>query len=106
MRVKIRIGGRKRWVALPVVACKEFHFGTVIRFSYHGRVAWGIVEDRGPYIGGRKFDFLPRLQHDLRIRDGVVKVHYRVIGKLKKHYKWKKWPGLITGRTKLYKHKR
>jgi rare lipoprotein A (peptidoglycan hydrolase) len=38
------------------VANKTLPFGTQVTFSYHGRVVTAVVDDRGPYIGGRDWD--------------------------------------------------
>jgi rare lipoprotein A (peptidoglycan hydrolase) len=38
------------------VANKTLPCGTKVRFSYHGRSASAVVQDRGPYVGGRVWD--------------------------------------------------
>jgi rare lipoprotein A (peptidoglycan hydrolase) len=38
------------------VANKSLPCGTEVVFSYHGRLATAVVQDRGPYVGGRKWD--------------------------------------------------
>jgi rare lipoprotein A (peptidoglycan hydrolase) len=38
------------------VANKSLPCGTRVVFSYHGRTAVGIVDDRGPFVGGREWD--------------------------------------------------
>lgn len=38
------------------VANKYLAFGTHVRFVYHGRSVDAVVDDRGPYVGGRVWD--------------------------------------------------
>lgn len=38
------------------VANKWLPCGTKVLFGYHGRSAWAVVQDRGPYVGGRVWD--------------------------------------------------
>ena len=102
-KVTVRVNGKKRKVLIPAIACKEFPFGTVLELTYHDHKTWVIVEDRGPFVKGRKFDLAPRAQQDLGVHDGVVTVHYKVMGHLRRGYNWGHWPGLITRKTVLYK---
>lgn len=44
--------------------------GTKVRFSYHGRAITAVVQDRGPYSGGRQWDLNQNLAHALGF-DGV-----------------------------------
>jgi rare lipoprotein A (peptidoglycan hydrolase) len=48
------------------VANKRLRCGTKVLFSYHGRSAWAIVQDRGPYVGGRVWDLNQGLATELR----------------------------------------
>jgi hypothetical protein len=38
------------------VANKDLPCGTKVTFAYHGRTVTAVVDDRGPYVGGRQFD--------------------------------------------------
>jgi rare lipoprotein A (peptidoglycan hydrolase) len=48
------------------VANKRLRCGTRVRFSYRGRSAWGVVDDRGPYVGSRVWDLNQNLAGALR----------------------------------------
>lgn len=60
------------------VAHKSLPFGTRIEFRYNGATAIGVVEDRGPYSGGRTFDLGPGLAAALGF-SGVGDVSYRIL---------------------------
>lgn len=62
------------------VAHRSLPFGTRIQFSYKGRSCIAVVNDRGPYIGGRTFDLGPGTAKALGF-SGVGAVSYRILGK-------------------------
>lgn len=62
------------------VAHKSLPFGTRIQFEYKGRTATAVVNDRGPYVGGRTFDLGPGTAQALGF-GGVGTVHYRILGR-------------------------
>ena len=101
-KVTITVNGKKRKAYVPIVAHKSLPINTVIEITYKGKTGWYVVRDRGPYVAGRVLDLGPRAQDDLGF-SGVAKVHYKVIGKIRKGYNWKRFPGLLTKRTKFYK---
>jgi rare lipoprotein A (peptidoglycan hydrolase) len=61
------------------VANKVLPCGTKVRFSYHGRSAEAVVQDRGPYIDGRVWDLNEGLAGTLGF-DGVDYVQVSVLG--------------------------
>jgi rare lipoprotein A (peptidoglycan hydrolase) len=61
------------------VANKVLPCGTKVRFSYHGRSAWAVVQDRGPYISGRVWDLNQGLAGALGF-DGVDYVQASTLG--------------------------
>ena len=61
------------------VANKYMAFGTRVLFVYHGRSVEAIVDDRGPYIGGRDWDLNQNTAGALGF-DGVDTVGYHVGG--------------------------
>lgn len=64
-----------------VVAHKSLPCGTKILFSRNGSQEIGVVQDRGPYIGGRTFDLSYKLAKRLGFVDqGVATVRYRIVG--------------------------
>jgi rare lipoprotein A (peptidoglycan hydrolase) len=63
-----------------IVAHKTLPFGTLVEFSYKGRVAVAQVADRGPYVAGREFDLGPGIIRVLGFR-GVDTVRYRILGR-------------------------
>ena len=61
------------------VANKTLPFGTQVSFLYHGRRVTAVVDDRGPYVGSRMWDFNQNTAAALRFkRVGVDMVGYRV----------------------------
>lgn len=62
-----------------VVAHRSLKFGTRIEFSYQGRTVTAVVQDRGPYTGGRVFDLGPGTAKALGF-SGVGTVKYRIVG--------------------------
>lgn len=62
------------------VAHKSLPFGTRIQFEYKGRTAVAVVNDRGPYVGGRTFDLGPGTAQALGF-GGVGTVSYRILGR-------------------------
>lgn len=60
------------------VAHRTLAFGTRIEFTYNGATAVGVVEDRGPFSGGREFDLGPGLASSLGF-GGVDNVSYRIL---------------------------
>ena len=63
-----------------VVAHPSMPFGTRIEFAYGGRTTIAVVQDRGPYVGGRTFDLGPGTAKALGF-GGVGTVRYRVLGR-------------------------
>jgi rare lipoprotein A (peptidoglycan hydrolase) len=61
------------------VANKTLPCGTRVLFSYHGRSAWAVVQDRGPYVGGRVWDLNQGLAGALGF-NGVDYVQSSVLG--------------------------
>ena len=62
------------------VAHRSLAFGTRIQFEYKGRTATAVVNDRGPFIGGRTFDLGPGTATALGF-GGVGTVNYRILGR-------------------------
>ena len=62
------------------VAHKSMAFGTRIQFEYKGRTATAVVNDRGPFVGGRVFDLGPGTAQALGF-GGVGLVKYRILGR-------------------------
>jgi len=62
------------------VAHRSMAFGTRIQFEYRGRTCVAVVNDRGPYVGGRLFDLGPGTAAALGF-GGVGTVRYRVLGR-------------------------
>lgn len=44
------------WHATYGVANRWLAFGTRVHFVYHGHAVDAVVDDRGPYVGGRDWD--------------------------------------------------
>lgn len=61
------------------VANLSLAFGTRVQFVYHGRQIEGVVDDRGPYVGGRTWDLNQNVAAALGF-GGVDTVQYRVLG--------------------------
>lgn len=61
-----------------VVAHRSLPFGTLIEFSYNGLTCTAVVQDRGPYSGGRTFDLGPGTAAALGF-SGVGTVQYRIL---------------------------
>jgi rare lipoprotein A (peptidoglycan hydrolase) len=59
------------------VANKYMAFGTRVLFAYHGRTVVAIVDDRGPYVGGRDWDLNQNTAGALGF-DGVDTVGYHI----------------------------
>lgn len=95
-KLTVVVNGKKKRVYVAIVASKSLPINTVIQITYHGRTTWLVVRDRGPYISGRALDIGPRGQNDLGF-SGVAKVKVKVLGKLKKGYNYKRFPGYILG---------
>lgn len=57
-------------------ANKTLAFGTRVEFLYHGRTAVGVMDDHGPYVGGRVFDLNQNLARALGY-GGIDAVMYR-----------------------------
>ncbi len=70
-------GGTLEWGSM-VVAHRSLPFGTTIEFSYNGRTCTAVVQDRGPYSGGRTFDLGPGTAAALGF-SGVGTVQYRIL---------------------------
>ncbi|MDO8847011.1 MAG: septal ring lytic transglycosylase RlpA family protein [Coriobacteriia bacterium] len=70
-------GGTLEWGSM-VVAHKSLPFGTMIEFEYNGRTCVAVVQDRGPYAGGRTFDLGPGTAAALGF-SGVGTVQYRIL---------------------------
>lgn len=62
------------------VAHKSLAFGTRIQFEYNGKTCVAVVNDRGPYVGGRIFDLGPGTASALGF-SGVGTVKYRILGR-------------------------
>jgi len=62
------------------VAHRSLPFGTRIQFEYNGRTAIAVVNDRGPFVGGRTFDLGPGTATTLGF-SGVGTVRYRILGR-------------------------
>lgn len=62
------------------VAHKSLPFGTQIQFEYRGRTVTAVVNDRGPFVGGRTFDLGPGTAKALGF-GGVQTVRYRILGR-------------------------
>jgi len=61
------------------VANKTLPFGTHVTFAYHGATVEAVVDDRGPYIGGRDWDLNQNAAQALGF-GGVDVVHSSVYG--------------------------
>jgi rare lipoprotein A (peptidoglycan hydrolase) len=61
------------------VANKTLPFGTHVTFAYHGTTVEAVVDDRGPYIGGRDWDLNQNTAQALGF-DGVDVVRSSVYG--------------------------
>lgn len=70
-------GGTLQWDSM-VVAHRSLPFGTMIEFEYNGRTCVAVVQDRGPYAGGRIFDLGPGTAAALGF-SGVGTVNYRIL---------------------------
>lgn len=70
-------GGTLEWGSM-VVAHRSLPFGTMIEFEYNGRTCTAVVQDRGPYAGGRTFDLGPGTAAALGF-SGVGTVNYRIL---------------------------
>lgn len=62
------------------VAHRSMAFGTRIQFEYSGRTCIAVVNDRGPFVGGRTFDLGPGTAQALGF-SGVGTVRYRILGR-------------------------
>ncbi|MBA4370529.1 MAG: hypothetical protein C0418_02995 [Coriobacteriaceae bacterium] len=71
-------GGNLRPTTM-VVAHRSMKFGTLLQIEYKGRRVVAVVNDRGPYVGGRTFDLGPGVAKKLKF-GGVGKIKWRVIG--------------------------
>lgn len=58
-----------------IIANKVMRFGTKCTFHYRGRTAYGVVQDRGPFVSGRTFDLEQSLASQLNIT-GLATVKY------------------------------
>lgn len=74
-------GGNLRPTTM-VVAHRSMKFGTLVQIEYKGRSVVAVVNDRGPYVGGRTFDLGPGVAKKLKF-SGVGTVKWRVVGKQK-----------------------
>lgn len=61
------------------VAMKTVPLGTTIEITYNGRTCTAVVNDRGPFVGGREIDLQPAVANALGF-SGVGTVGYRIIG--------------------------
>lgn len=61
-------------------AHRSLPFGTRIQFEYKGRTCVAVVNDRGPFVGGRTFDLGPGTATALGF-SGVGTVKYRILGR-------------------------
>lgn len=66
------------WHATDGVANLTLPFGTRVQFRYAGRSVVAVVDDRGPYVGGRTWDLSQTTAAALGF-DGVATVRYRVL---------------------------
>ena len=73
-------GGGKLTESSMVVAHRSMAFGTRIQFEYKGRTCTAVVQDRGPFVGGRTFDLGPGTAKALGF-SGVGTVKYRILGR-------------------------
>jgi len=73
-------GGGRLTRASMVVAHRYLPFGTRIQFAYRGQTTVAVVQDRGPYVGGREFDLGPGVARRLRF-SGVGRVRFRILGR-------------------------
>ena len=71
-------GGGTLTTSSMVVAHRSMRFGTKIEFSYKGRTCVAVVQDRGPYVGGRTFDLGPGTAKALGF-SGVGTVKWRIV---------------------------
>jgi rare lipoprotein A (peptidoglycan hydrolase) len=67
------------WHALYGAANRYLSFGTKVLFAYHGREVEAVIDDRGPYVGGRTWDLNQRVAEVLGF-GGVDTVGYRIGG--------------------------
>jgi rare lipoprotein A (peptidoglycan hydrolase) len=67
------------WHSYYGVANKYLRFGTRVLFRYHGRTVRAVVDDRGPYVYGRTWDFNQNVARALGMW-GVATVGYRIGG--------------------------
>ncbi|MDA3936456.1 MAG: septal ring lytic transglycosylase RlpA family protein [Actinomycetota bacterium] len=72
-------GGGVLTVDSMVVAHRSLPFGTRVQFEYNGRSVTAVVQDRGPFVGGRTFDLGPGVARALGF-NGVHTVSYRILG--------------------------
>ncbi|MRR11817.1 hypothetical protein EG835_04975 [bacterium] len=70
-------GGTLEWGSM-VVAHRSLPFGTRVEFSYNGNTCVAVVQDRGPFVGGRTFDLGPGTAAALGF-SGVGTVDYRIL---------------------------
>lgn len=70
-------GGTLEWGSM-VVAHRSLPFGTRIEFAYNGNTCVAVVQDRGPFVGGRTFDLGPGTAAALGF-SGVGTVDYRIL---------------------------
>jgi hypothetical protein len=66
------------WHAAYGVANKYVAFGTRVLFVYHSRTVEAVVDDRGPFIGGRDWDLNQSTAAALGFA-GVDVVGYRIV---------------------------
>jgi rare lipoprotein A (peptidoglycan hydrolase) len=71
-------GGGTLTTSSMVVAHRSMRFGTKIQFSYKGRTCVAVVQDRGPFVGGRTFDLGPGTAKALGF-SGVGTVQWRIV---------------------------
>ncbi|MHB9002872.1 MAG: septal ring lytic transglycosylase RlpA family protein [Coriobacteriia bacterium] len=62
------------------VAHKSLPFGTRIEFEFRGRKVVAVVNDRGPFVGGRTFDLGAGTAKALGF-GGVQTIRYRILGR-------------------------
>lgn len=76
-RQRVASGG---WLSKTrlTVAHRSLPFGTKVRFQYRGRTVDATVNDRGPYIAGRSWDFGPAVARRLKF-SGVHSVNYEIL---------------------------
>ncbi|MHB1324533.1 MAG: septal ring lytic transglycosylase RlpA family protein [Coriobacteriia bacterium] len=70
-------GGTLEWGSM-VVAHRSLPFGTRIEFRYNGNTCIAVVQDRGPFTGGRTFDLGPGTAATLGF-SGVGNVEYQIV---------------------------